>query len=151
MPQGTRPARVGEELRQALAELLAREVHDPGIGFVTITHVKVSADLQTARVSYTSLGDDKARRETARALGRATSFLRRAVGQRLRLRRVPELMFHFDESVENQARIERILIDLADERNSRAGSTPASAEGSRAETDPTPPSVPPTPPIKERS
>jgi ribosome-binding factor A len=145
MPQGTRPARVGEELRQALAELLAREVHDPGVGFVTITHVKVSPDLQTARVSYTSLGDDKARRDTARALGRATPFLRRGIGQRLRLRRVPELMFHFDESVENQARIERILIDLADERTSRAGSEPADAETPAAEPGSTPP------PTKERS
>jgi|SRR5579864_7623757 len=144
MPQGTRPARVGEELRQALAELLAREVHDPGIGFVTITHVKVSPDLQTARVSYTSLGDDKARRDSARALDRATPFLRRAIGQRLRLRRVPELMFHFDQSVENQDRIERILIDLAEERSSRAGGEPAEPETSKAEADP-------TPPTKERS
>jgi ribosome-binding factor A len=147
MAQGTRPARVGEELRQALAELLAREVHDPGIGFVTITHVKVSPDLQTARVSYTTLGDDKARRDTERALGRATPFLRRAIGQRLRLRRVPELMFHFDESVENQARIERILIDLADERNRRAVGEPGDAAAPETETGPTPP----LPPIKERS
>jgi ribosome-binding factor A len=120
MAQGSRPARVGEEIRQTIAELLAREVHDPGIGFVTLTHVKVSPDLQLARVSYTSLGDDKARQETARALSRATPFLRRAIGQRLRLRRVPELIFHFDESIENQARIERILIDLQEEREARA-------------------------------
>jgi ribosome-binding factor A len=147
MPQGTRPARVGEELRHTLAELLAREVHDPGIGFVTITHVKVSPDLQTARVSYTTLGDDKVRRDTARALGRATPFLRRAIGQRLRLRRVPELSFHFDESVENQARIERILIDLADERDRRAGPPPEDAETSEtSETE-----TGPTPPPKERS
>jgi ribosome-binding factor A len=147
MAQGTRPARVGEELRQTLAELLMREVHDPGIGFVTITQVKVSSDLQTARVSYTSLGDDKARRETARALGRATPFLRRAVGQRLRLRRVPELLFHFDESVENQARIERILLDLAEERQSRGAIDPAEAETAKPET----PATTPTPPLKERS
>jgi ribosome-binding factor A len=133
MAQGTRPARVGEQLRQTLAELLAREVHDPGIGFVTLTHVKVSADLQTARVSYTSFGDAKQRQETVRALGRAIPFLRRAIGQRMRLRRVPELFFHFDESVENQARIERILIDLADERQTReaetAGQTPDGPDG----------------------
>jgi ribosome-binding factor A len=147
MAQGTRPARVGEELRQTLAELLTREVHDPGIGFVTITHVKVSSDLQTARVSYTSLGDDKARRETARALGRATPFLRRAIGQRLRLRRVPEILFHFDESVENQARIERILLDLADERESRGPIEPADAETVKTEI----PATTPAPPLKERS
>jgi ribosome-binding factor A len=131
MAQGSRPARVGEELRQALAELLAREVHDPGIGFVTITHVKVSSDLLVARVSYTLMGDAGARKETEKALGRATPFLRRAIAQRLQLRRVPELHFHFDESVENQARIERILIDLAEEREerkAREGSEPGAPD-----------------------
>jgi ribosome-binding factor A len=124
MAQGSRPARIGEELRQAISETLARDVHDPGIGFVTLTHVKVSPDLQLARVSYTTMGDDKARTETARALSRATPFLRRAIGQRLRLRRVPELTFHFDESIENQARIERILIDLKEERAAREAENP---------------------------
>jgi len=119
MAQGARPERVGEELRHVLAELLGRAVHDPGLGFVTVTRVKVSPDLQLARVSYTSLGDDQARKDTARALGRATPFLRRAIGQRLRLRRVPELTFHFDESVENQARIEKILLELKEERDAR--------------------------------
>jgi ribosome-binding factor A len=119
MAQGARPQRVGEELRHSLAELLAREVHDPGLGFVTITGVRVSPDLQIARVMYTSFGDEKARKDTAKALGRATPFLRRAIGQRLRLRRVPELTFHFDESVENQARIEKILLDLEEERKTR--------------------------------
>ena len=95
-----------------LSELLAREVHDPGIGFLTITHVKVTPDLQVARVYYTTLGDDKARRETDRALGRATPFLRRQIGRRLRLKRVPELEFFFDEAVERGDRIERILQEI---------------------------------------
>ena len=78
MSQGHRPDRVGEEIRHELSELLSRgAVHDPGIGFITLTRVKVSPDLQQARVFYTSLGDDKARTETARALERATPFLRR--------------------------------------------------------------------------
>jgi ribosome-binding factor A len=142
MGQGARPERVGEELRHALAELLARDVHDPGIGFVTITRVRVSPDLQLARVSYTSLGDDKTRHDTAKALGRATPFLRRAIGQRLRLRRVPELTFHFDESVENQARIEKILLELQEERTARQNSgsdgSPDS-EGSGSTNPPNPP------------
>jgi ribosome-binding factor A len=110
---------VGEEIRQALATLLAREVHDPGIGFVTITRVKVSPDLQLARAYYTQLGDDKARQETRRALDRAVPFLRRQIGQRLRLRRVPELRFEFDETVEKQDRIEKILLELKEERERR--------------------------------
>lgn len=119
MPQGSRPERVGEEIRHELAALLTREVHDPGIGFVTLTRVKVSPDLQLARVFYTQLGDDKAKRDTVRALERATPFLRRMIGARMRLRRVPEIRFEFDHSVEHQDRIEKILIDLEEERKQR--------------------------------
>ena len=124
MPQGSRASRVGDQIRAELASLLTRNVHDPGIGFLTITHVNVSPDLQQARVYYTTIGDDKARRESARALGRATPFLRRHVGQRLRLKRVPELAFFFDEGIEKSDRIERILQQLNTER----ADTPAPAE-----------------------
>lgn len=119
MPQGSRPDRVGEQLRQELSQLLLSAVHDPGIGLVTITGVKMSPDLQLARVFYTLLGDDKAKHETGRALERATPFLRRQIGARMRLRRVPELRFQFDKSVENQDRIEQILLDLETERKAR--------------------------------
>jgi ribosome-binding factor A len=111
-------------------------VHDPGIGFITITRVKVSADLQMARVFYTSLGDEKARRDTARALDRATPYLRRQVGGRLQLRRVPELEFRFDESIANQDRIEQILRDLEAERPAAAdaaASEPAASEPAASE------------------
>jgi ribosome-binding factor A len=117
--QGARPERVGEEIRQELSQALARDVHDPGVGFVTVTRVKVSADLQVARVYYTMIGDEKARRETRRALDRATPFLRRRIAAAIRLRRVPELFFQFDESVERQDRIEKILLDLQKEREER--------------------------------
>lgn len=124
MAQGSRPERVGEEIRQELAQMLTREVQDPGIGFVTLTRVKVSPDLQLARVYYTTIGNDKERAETERALERATPFLRRQIGARIRLRRVPELRFEFDRSVENQDRIERILLDLQAERDARAAESP---------------------------
>jgi ribosome-binding factor A len=114
--QGSRPARVGDQIRAELAELLSRGVKDPGVGFVTITHVKVSPDLQLARVFYTSLGDDKARLETERALGRATPFLRRQLGHRLSLRRVPVLEFKYDRSIDHQDRVERILQELKADR-----------------------------------
>ena len=80
----------------------------------------MSPDLQLARVFYTMMGDDTARRETAAALKRATPFLRRHVGSRVRLRRVPELEFRFDESVAHQDRIEQILRDLRQEEAQRA-------------------------------
>ena len=117
-----RPTRVGEQIREDLTELITREVHDPGVGFITITRVDVTPDLQQARVYYTSLGDDKARRETRRALERASPFLRRQLGRRLRLRRIPELQFFYDESIERHDRIERILQELDSERAARAAS-----------------------------
>ena len=121
MAQGYRPDRVGEQIREELSEILSRgEVHDPGIGFITLTRVQVTPDLQIARVLYTSLGDPKARKDTARALDRATPLFRRQIGGRLRLRRVPELEFRFDESIERQDRIEQILRDLHEEDARRA-------------------------------
>src|SRR5262249_21120384 len=102
--------------------LLAREVHDPGIGFVTLTRVQVTPDLQQARVFYTSLGPtgpggpgsdvSTARQNTERALERAAPFLRRQLGSRLRLRRVPELRFIYDESIAGQDRIEQLINEL---------------------------------------
>jgi ribosome-binding factor A len=141
MPQGSRPDRVGEEIRHEIGELLVRELQDPGLGFLTLTRVKVTPDLQLARIYYTQMGDEAARRETRRALERALPFLRRALGKRLRLRRVPALSFHFDESIANQERIERLLLDLEAERQARAtptddaGEPPADAADAAENTD----------------
>ena len=113
MAQGHRPDRVGDLIRQEISEVLTRgAVHDPGIGFITLTRVKVSADLQLARVFYTALGDEKARSDTRRALERAAPFLRRQIGARLRLKRTPELTFVYDDSIAGQDRIEQILNEL---------------------------------------
>jgi ribosome-binding factor A len=112
MVQGSRPERVADLIRSELAMLLAREVHDPGIGFVTLTRVQVSPDLQMARVHYTALGDEKTRKSSERALERAAPFLRRQIGSRLRLKRVPELKFVYDESIAGQDRIEQLLNEL---------------------------------------
>ena len=73
MSQGSRPDRVADQLRSELALMLSREVHDPGVGFLTLTRVHVSPDLQQARVMYTVLGDDKARANTAKALSIASA------------------------------------------------------------------------------
>jgi len=109
--------------------MIAREVHDPGIGFVTITRVTVTPDLQQARVFYTALGDDKARRSTDRALGRAAPFMRRQIGSRLRLKRAPEIEFLYDESIAGQDRIEQLLNDI------RAAERPVDAADAPTDTD----------------
>jgi ribosome-binding factor A len=119
MSQGSRANRVADQIRSELASLLSREVHDPGLGFVTLTRVQVTPDLQQARVFYTALGDDKTRSASGRALERAAPFLRRQLGARLRLRRAPELRFVYDASIAGQDRIEQILNELRDERAER--------------------------------
>jgi len=131
MSQGSRPDRVGDQIRAELTALLAREVKDPGIGFITITSVRLTADLQLARVYYTALGDEKARNNSARALERAAPFLRRQIGSRLRLRRVPDLKFIYDESIAGQDRIEQLLSELHITASDKGARGPSEApEGS---------------------
>ena len=112
-----RVERIAEQVREELSQMLATEVADPGIGLVTITRVKVTADLSLARVYWTVLDDEaKARKETAKALTRTAPFLRHLLSQRLTLRRTPEIKFQYDESVAAQDRIEKIIQDLHAER-----------------------------------
>lgn len=125
MAQGARPDRVGEQIRQELSQILSQQVHDPGIGFLTLTRVKVTPDLQLARVLYTVFGDEKQRKETQKALDRALPYLRRQIASRIRLRRVPDLQFFYDESVAHQDRIEKILLDLQHEREAQTADAPA--------------------------
>jgi ribosome-binding factor A len=128
MSQGSRPDRVADQIRSELALMLAREVHDPGLGFVTITRVQVTPDLQHARVFFTALGDEKQRKNTAQALSRATPFLRRQIGSRLRLKRVADLEFIYDESIAGQDRIEQLLNEIrANEPPADAGAETAGA------------------------
>jgi ribosome-binding factor A len=107
-----RTERLGEQIRAEASAVLAREVHDPGVGFVTLTRVRVSPDLQLARIYFTTLGDAAARRATERALRRVVPFVRRQLGARLQLRRVPELEFVFDESIAHQARVEQLIQEI---------------------------------------
>lgn len=108
----TRSERLGEQIKAEASEILAREVHDPGVGFVTLTRVRVSPDLQVARIYYTGLGDATAQRATEKALARVTPFVRRHLAQRLGLRRVPGIAFVFDKSVAHQARVEELLQEI---------------------------------------
>ena len=115
MGQGSRPERVADQIRAEVTSIIARDLQDPRIGFITITRVEVSPDLQHARVFYTALGDAAARKNTAAGLGRSAGFMRRELGKRLRLRRTPELEFHYDESIAHQDRVEQLLQELQHE------------------------------------
>lgn len=112
----SRSRRVAEQIRQELAEILRREVKDPRVGGVTLTAVEVSVDLEHAKVWFTHLLGEPD--DTLRGLRHAGGFLRRELAHRMRLRAVPELSFHYDESVERGARLSH-LIDEAVEDDRR--------------------------------
>lgn len=135
MPQSHRPARVADQIREQIGAMLARDVHDPEVGFVTVTRVEVTPDLQLARVFYTTMGGDADRRRTARALERVTPFLRRQVGQRLDLRRVPVLEFRYDKSIEHQERVERLIQEIHEQERmqeiERGDEPPPNEDGDR--------------------
>ncbi len=128
MAQGFRPDRLGDQIRSETSDILAREVHDRGVGFVTITRVSLTADLQIARIYYTTMATGAARTETARALERAKPFVRRQLAGRLGLRRMPELQFRFDQTVEHQARIEQLIHEIHEEDAARGHEPDAGAQ-----------------------
>ncbi len=104
---------MGAEIQAAVADLLGRgALRDPRLGFITVTGVKVSPDLRVARVYWSSLGDDAARRETQAGLDAAKGFVRREVTSRVKLRVSPEVFFVFDGSVQEGDKIDRLLREV---------------------------------------
>jgi ribosome-binding factor A len=117
-----RAERVAGQIREELRSLLEYEAKDPRLGFLTVTRVRVTPDLQAAHVHYTT-PDAAQRRETSRGLDRAAPFLRRELAIRLQLRHTPELRFHYDEAIEQQERVEQLLEEIAAERDARQTDT----------------------------
>jgi len=108
-----RPERVGSEIQAAVAELLSRGLlRDPRIGYITITGVKVSPDLRVARIFWSTLGDEAARKETQAGLDAAKGFVRREVTARVKLRVSPEVFFVFDKSVGEGDKIDRLIREV---------------------------------------
>lgn len=107
-----RTERIDELLRQEIGEILAREVGDPRIGFVTITSVETAPDLRHARLWVSVIGQQAERDATLAALSRAMPFVRRELGARLRLRRIPEFHVRLDDSAERGTRVLQLLHEL---------------------------------------
>ena len=110
--------RVEEAIREEVAGILQRELKDPRIGFVTITRVQVSADLQHATVYFSMLESGKKAAETEAGLKSAQGFVRKLLGERLRIRVTPEVNFRMDSSSEESIRISKLLGDLRKEGSS---------------------------------
>ncbi|MFX3624663.1 MAG: 30S ribosome-binding factor RbfA [Ectobacillus sp.] len=107
-----RANRVGEQMKKELGDIIGRKIKDPRIGFVTVTDVQVSGDLQLAKVYISVLGDEEQRQNTLKGLAKAKGFIRSEIGQRIRLRKTPEITFEFDESIDYGNRIETLLHEL---------------------------------------
>ena len=116
-----RADRVSDLLKLEISQMLLKEVKDPHIGFMTITGVEVSKDLHVANVFYTILGDEKQVSESAQALSRVSSFIKRQLGKRLRMRYIPDIIFRYDHSLEYGAKIDNILGHLKDSEGTDPG------------------------------
>jgi len=107
-----RADRIGDLMLKELAEVLLRRVKDPRLADITLTGVEVSADLRHAKVYYSLLGDDEKRNKAAEGLESAKGFVKRELGKRLTLRRIPDISFYFDASLEHGSHIDRLLAEL---------------------------------------
>lgn len=107
-----RAHRVAEQMKKELGEIISRKTKDPRIGFVTVTDVQVTGDLQQAKVFISVLGNDEDKENTLKGLAKATGFIRSEIGQRIRLRKTPEISFEFDESIQYGNKIEKLLKEL---------------------------------------
>jgi ribosome-binding factor A len=135
-----RTQRIESEIQRVLAALIAREVKDPRVGNVTITHVSVTHDMGVARVFFTPFAASNPSAQVRDALTHAAGFLRGELGRRLGLRHAPRLEFVFDTTVEGAAQLTH-LIDraVADDRAAAAAQEnrpPGAAASSAASTDP---------------
>jgi ribosome-binding factor A len=104
-----RSARIADQIQRSLAELIRTEVRDPRVGLVTLTGVELSRDQSHAKVFYTVMGTGPDAGAAGEGLARAAGFLRSALAHQLTIRKVPELHFEFDESVERGVRLSRLI------------------------------------------
>jgi ribosome-binding factor A len=114
LAHGHRHERLASQIREEVAEMIAGELKDPRIGFATVTHVELTPDLRHGRVLVSVLGDEESQRETLEGLSSAAGYVRYEITRRLRLRRVPELVFALDRGAEEGQKVETLLQKLKD-------------------------------------
>lgn len=128
-----RQKRISELLKEELGKLLLREARDPRLDGVTVTHVEVSPDLNYARVYISLIGDEEEKEEALDALKHAGGYLRREIAERLELRRVPQLNFRLDRSIERGQRVLNLLNQIEEEREDEAPEEESVSEAEETE------------------
>lgn len=121
-----RVARVAELIKREVSQLLMYEIRDErvGAGMVSVTDVEVSGDLQHAKIFVSIYSTDEVRRSTMAGLKAASGFVRRELGQRLRLRRTPEVVFIEDRSLERGSRILSLLNQIGQQQSTSEAQSP---------------------------
>jgi ribosome-binding factor A len=114
-----RPQQLEDQIHFMISTLIQRELRDPDLGFLTLTAVRLTGDRSIARVYYTVLGDEAQSERSRKALGRAAGFLRTHLAKNLRMRRVPELQFFPDGTLEEGNRIEALFSRIKEEEAAR--------------------------------
>ncbi|NHN28337.1 30S ribosome-binding factor RbfA [Paenibacillus agricola] len=112
-----RVGRVGEQIKKELSQIIQSELKDPRIGFITVTGVELTNDLSQAKVFLSVLGTDEQKVETLKVLSRSSGFIRSEIAKRVRLRKVPDLIFGLDSSIDYGSHIEKILGQLNTENS----------------------------------
>jgi ribosome-binding factor A len=107
-----RSDKVAESIHELVSGLLIKGLKDPRIGFVTITGVKVTDDLNSATIYFSVIGSEEEKRDSENGLNSARGFVRKEIAKSLRMRRVPEISFKYDDSIEYGQRIENILLEI---------------------------------------
>ena len=128
-----RSERLAEEIREEVARMIASELKDPRLGFVTVTRVELAHDLGYAKVHVGVLGSEAEREKSLVALRSAAGFMRRELGRRLRVHHTPEIDFRYDKGLDATDRVARLLQEDAQRERPPAdgaeGETPPAAEG----------------------
>ncbi|KYZ77250.1 ribosome-binding factor A [Anaerosporomusa subterranea] len=104
--------KVQEFIKQEISQIILTDLKDPRVGFVTVTRVEVTGDLQHAKIFISLMGSPEQKESTLQGLQRALGFMRTEIGKRLRLRMIPDLALAVDESLDHSVRIQKLLDEI---------------------------------------
>ncbi len=116
---GVRSERVANEMREHISRIISEEIKDSRIGFVTVTKVEVTPDLRNAKVFFSSLGGKEEKEEALKGLNSASGYIRKLLGERMRFKFVPELLFRLDESAEYIIHLNKIFDKIHKEKENK--------------------------------
>jgi ribosome-binding factor A len=132
---GRRPERLAEQIKEEISLIVAGEMHDPRIGFVTVTEAKLTADLRYAKIFVSVMGTEDEIAASLAALNHATGFIRHQLSAALRIRRTPELHFVYDDTIRTAARIEELLSEEVEKAQERERNEIADSESQIADSE----------------